>query len=121
MNKVSQGINDIGQLTNAVQEWLGGQRDILFMGLSISSPSDMSIYQRLCVYARGFQLENPTLSDIIYSLMAMQARLIDTLPESKVNHLIYYGVEPYDVVQVKCFTCDQPLPADTLARWAVKR
>jgi len=47
--------------------------------------------------------------------------MIENLPTSNLDGLIYYGLRPFDLVETICFNSRQPLPLDTEARWPVKR
>jgi hypothetical protein len=105
-----------------VGTWFRRQREILFKGMSIYSLADiMLVYQRLCATAKGPLEGNPSLEEMIYGLIKKQARLIENLPTSNVDDLIYYGLRPFDLVETICISCRQPLPLDTEAKWSIMR
>jgi len=105
-----------------VGTWFRGQREILFKGMSIYGPADIiPVYQRLYATEKGPLEGSPSLAEMIYGLIKKQARMIENLPTSNLDGLIYYGLRPFDLVETICFSCRQPLPLDTEARWSVKR
>lgn len=81
----------------------------------------MLVYQQLYATKKGPLEGSPSLAEIIYSLIKKQARMIENLPTSNLDSLIYYGLRLFDLVETICFSCRQPLPLDTEARWSVKR
>jgi len=111
-----------GDFPEIVGTWFGGQREILFQGMSVYNAADiMTVYRRLCPTAKDPLEEKPSLAETIYGLIKEQARVIGNLPTSSLDDLIYYGFRPFDVIETVCFTCRQPMPPDTKARWSVIR
>ena len=105
-----------------VRAWFTRQREILFKGISISSAADIiPVYRRLCTITKSPLEENPSLAKMVYGLIKEEVRMIKNLPITSLDDLFYYGVRPFDVVEVMCEGCRRPLPPDTKARWSIMR
>lgn len=104
-----------------VGAWFRRQGQTLFEGRLINGPADiMLVYRQLCT-VEGHLGENLSLAEMIYGLIKMQARMIEKLPISSLDDLIYYRLRPFDVIGAICYNCRQPMSQDTEARWAVMR
>lgn len=77
------------------------------------------VYRRFCTIGKSHLDTNLSLAEMICSLMKEQTRIIDKLPKSELDDLVYYGFNPYNVVEVVCYICRQPLSPDVHARWSV--
>jgi hypothetical protein len=111
----------LADFPETVGAWFRRQGQTLFEGMLINGPADiMLLYQQLCTM-EGPLGENLSVAEMIYGLLKMQFRMIEKLPISSLDDLIYYRLSPFDVIEAICYDCRQPMSQDTKAGWAVMR
>ncbi|PMD48011.1 hypothetical protein L207DRAFT_505117 [Hyaloscypha variabilis F] len=112
---------NLADFPEIVGAWLRRQGQTLFKGRLIKGPVDIMLVYRQLGTMEGPPGENLSLAEMIYGLIKMQARMIEKLPISSLDDLIYYRLRPFDVIGAICYNCRQPMSQDTEARWAVMR
>jgi hypothetical protein len=104
LNKHSHKWESPTNFLEIVGTWFRRQREILFKRMLIYSLADIIlVYQQLYAIKKGPLEGNPSLAKMIYSLIKTQARMIENLPTSNLDSLIYYRLRLFDLVETICF------------------
>jgi len=101
LNKYAHEWESPADFPEIIRTWFSRQREILFKGMLIDGPGDiLPVYQQLCATAEDSLEGNPSLAEMIYSLIKNQTKIVQDLPISKVDDLIYYRFKPSDLLKL---------------------